>query len=126
GDRVRCAPDPAHDEVMVVEVLPRPTLLARASLRGDSEPVVANITQLVVVIASLPQPDFFIVDRYLCAATAAGIAGAVAINKCDLEANNLESLEVEAYAKAGYAHVACSATEGTGLTELPALLASGV
>ena len=75
GDRVRCELDRAHDEVLIVEVLPRRTLLARANLRGESEPVVANITQLVVVVAPLPQPDFFIVDRYLCAATAAGIAG---------------------------------------------------
>ena len=75
GDRVRCELDRAHDEVLAVEVLPRKTLLARANLRGESEPVVANITQLVVVVAPLPQPDFFIVDRYLCAATAAGIRG---------------------------------------------------
>jgi putative ribosome biogenesis GTPase RsgA len=76
GDRVRCEHDRAHDELLAVEVLPRQTLLARANLRGESEPVVANITQLVVVVAPVPQPDFFIVDRYLCAATAAGIAGA--------------------------------------------------
>ena len=126
GDRVRCEFDRAHDEVLIVEVLPRRTLLARANLRGESEPVVANITQLVVVIAPLPQPDYFIVDRYLCAATAAGIAGAIAINKCDLDANNLESGEIDAYVTAGYAQVACSATVGTGLTELRALLASGV
>ena len=56
GDRVRCQHE--HGEALVVEVLPRRTLLARASLRGDSEPVVANITQLVVVIAPLPAPDF--------------------------------------------------------------------
>jgi ribosome biogenesis GTPase / thiamine phosphate phosphatase len=63
GDRVRCEFDRAHDEVLVVEVLPRRTLLARSSLRGASEAVVANITQLVVVVAPLPQPDYFIVDR---------------------------------------------------------------
>src|SRR6185436_18892324 len=61
GDHVRCTR--AHDEVLIVEVLPRRTLLARANLRGESEPVVANITQLVVVVAPLPEPDFFIVDR---------------------------------------------------------------
>src|SRR6188768_1479561 len=126
GDRVRCEFDRAHDEVLIVEVLPRRTLLARANLRGESEPVVANITQLVVVIAPLPQPDYFIVDRYLCAATAAGIAGAIAINKCDLDANNLEAGEIDAYVKAGYAQVACSATDGTGLTELRALLSDAV
>ena len=98
GDRVRCEVDRAHDEVLIVEVLPRRTLLARANLRGMSEPVVANITQLVVVVAPLPAPDFFIVDRYLCAATAAGIKGAVAINKSDLEANKLTPEEIRAIA----------------------------
>src|SRR4051794_7954038 len=124
GDRVRCGRD--RSEVLIVEVLPRRTLLARANLRGESEPVVANITQLVVVIAPLPEPDYFIVDRYLCAATAAGIAGAIAINKCDLGANKLDLGEIDAYVTAGYAQVACSATEGTGLTELRALLATAV
>jgi len=126
GDRVRCEFDRAHDEVLAVEVLPRKSLLARANLRGESEPVVANITQLVVVVAPLPQPDFFIVDRYLCAATAAGIAGAVAINKSDLEANKVAREEIDALAAAGYAHVTCSATDGHGLTELRALLAGAV
>lgn len=126
GDRVRCEVDRAHDEVLIVEVLPRRTLLARANLRGESEPVVANITQLVVVVAALPQPDFFIVDRYLCAATAAGIAGAIAINKCDLDANKLPSAEVDAYSSAGYAHVTCSAKAGMGLVELRSLLADSV
>ena len=126
GDRVRCEHDRAHDEVLAVEVLPRKTLLARANLRGESEPVVANITQLVVVVAPLPQPDFFIVDRYLCAATAAGIQGAVAVNKSDLEANKIAREEIDAFAAAGYAHVTCSATDGHGLTELRALLAGAV
>src|SRR6188768_1381502 len=126
GDRVRCEVDRAHDEVLIVELLPRHTLLARANMRGESEPVVANITQLVVVVAPLPQPDFFIVDRYLCAATAAGIRGAVAINKSDLEANKVTSEEIDAYAAAGYAHVTCSATAGHGLTELRAQLANAV
>jgi len=126
GDRVRCEVDRAHDEVLIVEVLPRRTLLARANLRGESEPVVANITQLVVVVAPLPAPDFFIVDRYLCAATAAGIRGAVAINKSDLEANKLTPEEIDAYATAGYTRVTCSAKDGNGLIELRALLAGSV
>jgi ribosome biogenesis GTPase len=126
GDRVRCEFDRAHDEVLAVEVLPRKTLLARANLRGESEPIVANITQLVVVVAPLPQPDFFIVDRYLCAATAAGIAGAVATNKSDLETDKIGQQEIDAYTAAGYAHVNCSATQGHGLTELRALLSGAV
>jgi len=125
GDRVRCESDRKHDELLIVEVLPRRTLLARANLRGESEPIVANITQLVVVVAPLPQPDWFMVDRYLCAATAAGIAGAVAVNKSDLTANKIDTDELAALAQAGYSHVSCSASSGAGLDALKALLAQG-
>jgi ribosome biogenesis GTPase len=125
GDRVRCELDRKHDELLIVEVLPRRTLLARANLRGESEPIVANISQLVVVVAPLPQPDWFIVDRYLCAATAAGIAGAIAVNKSDLAANKGDEDELAAFTAAGYAHVSCSAASGAGLDALKALLAKG-
>jgi len=126
GDRVRCELDRAHDELLAVEVLPRKTLLARANLRGESEPVVANITRLVVVVAPLPTPDFFIVDRYLCAATAAGITGCIAVNKSDLGADKVALGELQALDAAGYAHVSCSATAGRGLDELRQLLCDAV
>jgi ribosome biogenesis GTPase len=125
GDRVRCEVDRKHDEVLIVEVLPRRTLLARASVRGDSEPVVANVTRLVVVLAPVPRPDFFVIDRYLCAATAAGIAGAVAINKSDLGSEPGMDEELTVLTSAGYARVHCSAKAGQGLEELRALLATG-
>ncbi len=125
GDRVRCEADSAHNELLIVEVLPRRTLLARANLRGASEPVVANISQLVVVVAPLPAPDYFIVDRYLCAATAAGIGGAIAINKSDLGAE-IDTAELEAYASAGYAHLSCSAKAGAGLEPLKQALTGAI
>jgi ribosome biogenesis GTPase / thiamine phosphate phosphatase len=126
GDRVRCEPDRAHDEILVTEVLPRTTLLARANLRGESEPVVANVTQLVVVVAPLPEPDYFVVDRYLCAATAAGIAGAVAVNKSDLDANKLDAAELDAFVAAGYRLTTCSAKARAGLDRLRALMSGAV
>jgi ribosome biogenesis GTPase len=126
GDRVLCEADRAHDDVLIVEVLPRRTLLARANLRGASEPIVANITQLVVVVAPMPVPDMFVVDRYLCAATAAGVAGRVAINKQDLDADRIADAELTALEAAGYPHVACSAVTGSGLEDLRALLAGQV
>ena len=124
GDRVRC--EPVNDtELLIVEVLPRRTLLARANLRGASEPVVANITQLVVVVAPLPAPDFFVVDRYLCAATAAGIGGVIAVNKSDL-GDGLDDAELDAYTLAGYPHLACSAKAGAGLDTLKQALTGAV
>lgn len=125
GDRVRCEPL-ANDEWLIVEVLPRRTVLARANLRGLDEPVVANITQLVVVVAPVPKPDLFIADRYLCAATAAGIGGALAVNKSDLDENRIDAEEIAAYERAGYRHVTCSARSHAGLAGLEALLANAV
>jgi ribosome biogenesis GTPase / thiamine phosphate phosphatase len=123
GDRVRCEGE--RSDVLIVEVLPRRTLLARANLRGESEPVVANITQLIVVIAAMPAPDFFIVDRYLCAATAAGIAGTIAVNKSDLD-TGLVTEELAAFSQAGYSHLSCSAKSGDGLEPLRRALAAQV
>jgi ribosome biogenesis GTPase len=126
GDRVRCEVDRKHDEILIVEVLPRRTLLARSNLRGETEPVVANITRLVVVIAPIPKPDYFVVDRYLCAATSAGITGTLAVNKCDLELPEDVEEEVAAYSAAGYSSLRCSAAGGAGIQPLRALLTSGV
>lgn len=126
GDHVRCTVDRRHDEILIVEVLPRRTLLARANLRGESEPVVANITQLIVVVAPLPRPDLFMVDRYLCAATSAGIHGALAVNKCDLEMDRELRGEWAALAGVGYRLIHCSAKAGDGLESLRALLAGDV
>ena len=60
GDRVRCEADAAHGEVHAIEVLPRRSVLERANMRGGAEPVVANITLLVTVLArtraSSPEP----------------------------------------------------------------------
>jgi ribosome biogenesis GTPase / thiamine phosphate phosphatase len=126
GDRVRCEVDRKHDEVLIVEVLPRKSLLARANMRGDSEPVVANITQLVVVVAPLPKPDFFVVDRYLCAATAAGITGSLALNKSDLDSSEDLQVEMGALRSAGYTLLRCSAKQAEGLAELRGQLSGAV
>jgi ribosome biogenesis GTPase len=74
--------------------------------------VVANITQLVVVVAPVPRPDFFVIDRYLCAATAAGIRGALAVNKCDLGLGEELPAELQAYEGAGYPQVRASLLPG--------------
>jgi ribosome biogenesis GTPase len=124
GDRVRCERD--REEILIVEVLPRSSVLARANLRGMDEPIVANISQLVVVVAPLPRPDLFIVDRYLCAATAAGITAAIAVNKADIDTDRVASEELDAYRREGYAHVVCSAKSGDGLSGLEALLSKSV
>jgi ribosome biogenesis GTPase / thiamine phosphate phosphatase len=125
GDRVRCRIDAHHDELHVTEVLPRRNALWRSNLRGNPEAVVANLTDLLVVLAPVPLPDLFVVDRYLAAATAAGIAATLVVNKSDLGATELLADELAAYAQAGYAALTVSASAGTGEDQLRALLAQG-
>ena len=122
GDEVRWRLDRQHDEVHVIEVLPRRNALWRANARGGAEPVVANLTQLLVVLAPLPVADFFVVDRYLCAATAAGLPATLVVNKSDLGINAALAAELDAYAAAGYAALTGSAASGAGMTELLAAL----
>ena len=83
GDQVQCAED-SGSEVLVEAVLPRRTQLRRSSLRGRSETLAANLSQMAVVLAPVPQPDLFMVDRYICAAECAGLRTLVILNKDDL------------------------------------------
>ena len=83
GDQVQCAAD-SGAEVLVEAVLPRRTQLRRSSLRGRSETLAANLSQMAVVLAPVPQPDLFMVDRYICAAECARLHTLVILNKDDL------------------------------------------
>lgn len=125
GDDVRCRIDAHHDEVHVIEVLPRASALWRATLRGGAEPVVANLTHLLVVLAPLPAPDLFVVDRYLAAATAGGLTAILILNKSDLGIDAGLSAELQVYEAAGYRVLSCSAATGAAVAALPATLGAG-
>jgi ribosome biogenesis GTPase / thiamine phosphate phosphatase len=123
GDEVRCRIDARYDEAHVIAVLPRRSVLWRTSKRGSAEAVVANLTQLLVVLAPLPAPDLFVVDRYLAAATAAGVPATLVVNKSELGIAATLGAELAAYAAAGYGALACSAATGAGIAALAAALA---
>ncbi|GAC1698933.1 MAG: small ribosomal subunit biogenesis GTPase RsgA [Steroidobacteraceae bacterium] len=125
GDQVRCRGDAHHDELHVIEVLPRVSALWRATLRGAAEPVVANLTHLLVVLAPLPLPDLFVVDRYLAAATAGGISATLVVNKSDLGIDADLGAQLAVYEAAGYRVCTASATTGAAVAALPALLGPG-
>lgn len=120
GDRVACETDSRSFEVQLVAVRPRRTALYRSNLRGGSEPVVANLDQLLVAVAPRPQPDWFVVDRYLSAAASSGLEARLVLNKIDLASGVEADLERElaSYAACGYALVRCSARSGLGMPEL--------
>jgi ribosome biogenesis GTPase len=122
GDFVRCELDARHGELNVVAVEPRSSALYRTNARGGSELLAANLSLLLVVAAPLPQPDFFVVDRYLCAAQCAGLTAALLLNKAELALDAGIEGELAGYRAAGYRCLRVSALQQASLGELSALL----
>ncbi len=123
GDRVRWLPGPTEGGAgTIVETLPRATLLSRISARGTAEPVAANLTQLVAVVAPVPAPDFGLCDRYLAAAEWAGLDACVVANKDDLPAGALGAT-LEEYGRIGYPVLRSSRQGNEGIDALRAQLA---
>ena len=109
GDRVRCETN--GGETVVVAVLPRETVLRRTSLRGRSEAMAANLTQLAVVVAPQPAPDLFVVDRFISAAECAGLAVLIVCNKSELPEHAALREQLQPYAAIGYAWCDISAAQ---------------
>lgn len=118
GDEVLCDRDAQHAQWQIQQVRPRRSALYRSNARGRAELVAANLTLLVVVVAPQPQPDLFLVDRYLAAAASAGISSLLVANKADQEFDQALQLELAALAATGCATVACSARTDLGLPGL--------
>ena len=105
-------------ETHVLEVLPRSSCLYRSNARGGPEPVVANLSLLMIVIAPTPAPDLFVVDRYLSAALSAAVPATLLVNKRELGITPQLRAEMGAYAVAGYDCVECSARSDEGVSTL--------
>ena len=97
GDDVRCEADSRHGEIHVVEALPRQSALYRSNTRGGAEPIVANISQLLIVLAPRPVPDLFVVDRYISAAESARVKPILVLNKCELAIDDGLRAELDAF-----------------------------
>jgi ribosome biogenesis GTPase / thiamine phosphate phosphatase len=123
GDNVLCRDDPRNGETHALELRARRNALFRSNARGGSEPVVANLSQLLVVLAPMPVPDLFVLDRYLAAATSGGIAATLILNKSELGISDELQIELEAYKSAGYEWLACSTRGGEGMNEVLAACA---
>lgn len=125
GDRViwRAAHD-ASDGVVVARG-ERDSVLERPDARGQLKPVAANIDQLLIVFAVEPAPHANLIDRYLVAAEATGIAPVLVLNKIDLlpeQGGELRNL-LGRYATLGYPVVTTTTEREGGLSALHARLA---
>ncbi len=87
GDRVRWQAT-ERGQGVVVELLPRSTLVERHDGLGRGKPLAANVDQVIVVVAPAPTLSEDLIDRYLVAAELLGAAPVIVINKTDLMASD--------------------------------------
>ncbi len=123
GDRVEAEPIESEDDWLITRITDRHNELTRPNLRGKVEILAANLDYLIVVAAEEPRTDWFIIDRYLCAAELMGIEAGIVFNKIDL-ARDLPVSEFDNYRRVGYDVITCSAATGEGIEAVRQLLAS--
>jgi len=73
------------EDLLVTAIQARRNALRRQPERGEEPDVIAaNLSQLVLVCCARPEPDLFLLDRYLCAAQSMGCRTLLLWNKRDL------------------------------------------
>lgn len=120
GDMVLAAPLPGENDWIINAIEPRANTLTRPDLRGRTETLAANVEVMAIVFTTLPAADFFMIDRYLCAAELMPCAAVLVYNKADLSA--APPAECDVYRALGYPLCACSAADGSGIDALRATL----
>ncbi len=101
ADRVSVVPID-NDEWLIVEIHERRNALTRPNLRGAVEVLASNVDVVIVVAAPEPKPDWYIVDRYLCAAENMGAEAIVAWHKSDLPGGDEADAMLRVYRELGY------------------------
>ncbi|CAN4270154.1 COG1162 Predicted GTPases [Methylophilaceae bacterium] len=109
GDRVNLQLTDKHEGV-IDSTLPRKTLLYRSNAY-KSKMLAANVTQIIIVLAT--QPSFYeaLLNRCLIAAEAAHIKPLIVLNKCDLDDSSQAKQKLGFYSALGYQVLTLSAKE---------------
>ncbi len=125
GDEVSAEPIENEADWLITSINERRNELTRPNMRGQVEVLAANVDTLVVVASVAPLPDWYIVDRYLCAAELMGVDSIVVFNKTDLLAgHDIEIPELQEYRDIGIPVFECSAEKGKGIRKIRKALAN--
>jgi ribosome biogenesis GTPase len=114
GDRVLWTREAQDQTVVVRQICNRNNALTKFSMgRAEPDVIAANLTCLIVVFAPVPKPDWFLIDRYLCAGKLMGCRLLLVGNKNDLTAQKSNQdivREINNYLTVGYDCLSMSAT----------------
>lgn len=126
GDRVvwRAANESAGKGI-VEAVHERTSVLTRPDFYDGVKPIAANIDQILIVSAILPELSLNIIDRYLVASETLEIEPLLVLNKIDLlddEARAFVDEQMDIYRRIGYRVLMVSSQAKDGLADLEAAL----
>ncbi|WP_147194466.1 small ribosomal subunit biogenesis GTPase RsgA [Pantoea sp. CCBC3-3-1] len=128
GDRVLWRPGVqggATVKGIVEAVHERTSVLTRPDFYDGVKPIAANINQIVIVSAILPELSLNIIDRYLVASETLDVEPLLVLNKTDLldeEGQAFVDEQMAIYRKIGYRVVMVSSQRKQGLADLEAAL----
>lgn len=128
GDRVLWRPGlqgGATVKGIVEAVHERTSVLTRPDFYDGVKPIAANINQIVIVSAILPELSLNIIDRYLIACETLEVEPLLVLNKTDLlddEGRAFVDEQMEIYRHIGYRVLMVSSHQKKGLEELEAAL----
>lgn len=132
GDHVLFRPNESTDtrERGIIEVvLDRKSTLTRPDFYDGVKPIAANIDQIIVVSAIVPNLSNHIIDRYLVACEHANITPVIVVNKVELldkEALTEVQTSLLVYQKIGYKVILVSCETDHGLGALSEYLIDNV
>lgn len=130
GDRVIWRPGSNDTVPGVIEAVePRHSVLTRPDFYDGVKPVAANIDQIIIVSAVMPEFSTNIIDRYLVAAEDVEIPPLIVLNKVDMldaAARSALDAQLDTYRQLGYPVLLVSSQSGEGIEELKAVLADKV
>ncbi|MBI3188271.1 MAG: small ribosomal subunit biogenesis GTPase RsgA [Gammaproteobacteria bacterium] len=120
GDFIVWQPSRENSGV-VVAVESRTSLLQKPGFGGKLKPMAANINQIVIVTSVVPEPNPYLIDRYLVAAENLPATPIILINKIDLlndeNKNTIETLKT-LYTNLGYRVINASFVIDQGFSQL--------
>lgn len=121
GDRVIWQSENQGNGV-VVSVSPRQSVLNRPDFRGVLKPVAANMTQVMVVIAPIPETSWTLLDSYLVMTESLHLKTCIVLNKTDLPCDAVKKRLQTHYEPLGYSIVYLSRDNSAQQNELIATL----
>jgi len=130
GDRVVWRAANENGGKGIVEAVhERKSVLTRPDFYDGVKPIAANIDQIMIVSAILPELSLNIIDRYLVASETLGIEPLLVLNKTDLldsDARAFVDEQMNIYRRIGYRVLMVSSYAQDGLKDLEAALTDRV